>query len=213
MSTTGRHSSLDCQQGNFGLLCPSDRQEYDRLRDNFHEDIGKSRKGERLDVFTDRLNQVRAFIERNDEDQWKRSLVCGVFFLRDSLALNIQQLRTLLGKCKSSINGSLQRLGYSALLPGHEAEQEFLSRIPSHCQEPSDLKRWTIRKVASIVSTPKAPPAPALVIPLPLSWRDRVNVETEAVQEIVRRTFPCPVKCRYKYLDIIHRSVSIQTEI
>jgi hypothetical protein len=35
-----------------------------------------------------------------------------------------------------------------------------------------------------------------------------VGAETEAIV----RDFPCPEKCRYKSLDIIQRSVSIQTE-
>jgi hypothetical protein len=34
----------------------------------------------------------------------------------------------------------------------------------------------------------------------------------EVVAATARRQFPCPVQCRYKYLDIRHRSGSIRTK-
>jgi hypothetical protein len=193
----------------FNLLSCSDSQDYAVLRASFHVDSGKSRKGERLETFVEGIRKVRNFIERKQEDEWRRALVCGIFFLSDSLSLNIQQLRILMGKCKSSINGSLQQLGYAAQSSSSETEQEFLARIPLNFRDATELKKWTIRK--SVKTTPRIETQPQFVIPLPASWRPQVNVETEAVHVIVHRTFPCPVKCRYKYLDIIHRSVSIQT--
>jgi hypothetical protein len=189
----------------FHLLSVPNCQEYLVLRAHFHDSCGKSRKGERLDVFNDRLATIRRFVERQDDDDWKRALVCGVFFLPDGLALNIQQLRMLIGKCKSSINGSLQQLGYRAVPPGPDAEEQFLARIPQQCRVLTDLKKWTLRRTAS---SKKA----VFLVPVPMVTRWPVNVETEAVAAGHRRQFPCPVKCRYKYLDITHRSVSIQTE-
>jgi hypothetical protein len=50
------------------------------------------------------------------------------------------------------------------------------------------------------------------VVPLPVVSKLLVNVEIEAITAADRRQFRCPVNCRYKYLDIIHRSGSIQTE-
>jgi hypothetical protein len=155
------------------------------------------------------IKRVRNFIERTHEDEWRRALVCGIFFLSDALSLNIQQLRILMGKCKSSINGSLQQLGYAAQSSGPDTEQEFLARIPLNFRDANELKKWTIRK--SIKVAPKIAEKQQFVVPLPASWSPQVDVETEAVHVIIHRTFPCPVKCRYKYLDIIHRSVSIQT--
>jgi hypothetical protein len=194
---------------NINLLSYSDSQDYALLRASFQVDSGKSRKGERLETFLEGIKRVRNFIERTQEDEWRRALVCGIFFLSDSLSLNIQQLRILMGKCKSSINGSLQQLGYAAQSSGADTEQEFLARIPLNFRDSNELKKWTIRK--SIKVTPRIAGTQQFVVPLPASWSPQVDVETEAVHVIVHRTFPCPVKCRYKYLDIIHRSVSIQT--
>jgi hypothetical protein len=49
-------------------------------------------------MFLQRLKAVRAFIEWEPLSQWKRATVCGVIFLKGSLAINIQQLRLLMGK-------------------------------------------------------------------------------------------------------------------
>jgi hypothetical protein len=191
------------QPGYFDLLSDSDRQRYLSLRGRFAEGARKSRRAERLDTFKERISSVRDFVERNDDDVWKRSLVCGLFFLRNSLAVNIQQLRILFGKCKSLINGSLQHLGYSAEPITPEECEELVSRLPGQITDAFELKKWSMRKRA-------AEQPETFVVPLPMRWR--AGVETEAVEAIVRQ-FPCPIKCRYKYLDIIQRSVSIQTEV
>jgi hypothetical protein len=186
----------------FDLLSDSDRQQYVALRGRFAEDARKSRRAERFDTFRERLNSVRDFVERNDDDSWKRSLVCGLFFLRNSLAVNIQQVRILFGKCKSLINGSLQQLGYSAERATPEEYEELILRLPGQVADAFELKKWSMRRQAAEQARP-------FIVPVPMPWR--VDVETEAVDAVVRRV-PCPIKCRYKYLDIIQRSVSIQTE-
>jgi hypothetical protein len=196
------------------LLSESDAQAYLELRTRFQEDQGKSRKGERLDSFTDRLEKARLFIDREPIDSWKRSLVCGVFFLGDALALNIQHLRILISKCKSSINGSLQQLGYSAPFPAHALEQQLLGRLPSNFRDSGELKKWTFRvKHCEEQSVPQTP----FVVPLPLRYPpppppQHLNVESEAIQAQLTRKIPCPVKWRYKFWNIIHCSVSSQTD-
>jgi hypothetical protein len=68
-----------------------------------------------------------------------------------------------------------------------------------------ELKKWTIRKRADAKAN-------CVTVPPPLP-EPNVSVETEAVHVRVLKTFPCPVKCRYKFMNIIHRSVSIQTGV
>ena len=184
----------------------SDRIQYRGLQAKFHEMVGKSRKGERLDLFTDRFAKIKAFVQRGDDNDWRRSLLCGVFFLNGAMAINIQQLRKLLGKCKSSINGSLQRLGYIVQTQSHEVEKEMLSMIPAPARDISELKKWTIRKYTP--PTQEAPEQkPKFVIPIPANLRrSSLPVKSaEEMQKLVHRNFPCPIKYRYKYLDIISR--------
>ena len=215
------------------LLSKSDLDKYIKLRDHFYEDLRKSRKGERLETFVDKLREIQGYIENGDGDQWKRSVVCGIVFLSNSLAINIQQLRILLGKCKSSINGSLQQLGYTSLPQGAPLDKELTSKIPIFKSEKSEAKKWTIRenklgKVSfSRIQRPMSPhqllahqtPPRHLVLPIiqtllpPNDNFEKYTIKSATdVQNIMKRTFPCPVKFRAKFYDAIHHSVSIQTE-
>ena len=199
--------ALSSQPPYWGLQTQCDRAEYMVLRAKFHEDVGKSRKGERLDAFTHRLSKIRQFVQRNDENDWRRCLLCGVFFLKDALAINIQQLKLLLGKCKSSINGSLQQLGYVAQTQTHGIEKELISRIPLNARDMNELKKWTVRR------SKEAQPEPTFMIQIPsnLTRKPEQVRKAEEVQAFVHAHYPCPVKCRYKYYDILHQSVSVQT--
>jgi hypothetical protein len=89
-----------------------------------------------------------------------------------------------------------------AIPPGPEAGQKFFTRTPQQCRDLTDLKKWTFRKTAADKNA-------TLLVPLPIVSKSLVNVEIETVAAAARRQFPCPVKCRYKYLDIRHRSGAI----
>jgi hypothetical protein len=201
-------SALPDTPPHFNLLTDHDRAHYLVLRDRFRGEVSKSKKGERLDSFTEKLKEIKRFTDRGDEDDWKRSFVCGVFFLSsNALAVSIQQFRVLLGRCKSSINGSLQQLGYTADPPPQNLTPDFLSKIPQDRRDMGDLKKWTIRRSRIEVELAVEP----FVICLPEKVPETVH--TEAIQKLVEQKFPCPVKCRYKYHEIMYQSVSIQTEV
>ena len=204
------------------LLSVSDLDEYFHLRQSFLNENGKSKKGERLESFMLRLNKIRAYIERGDSNDWKRSVVCGIMFLKKSIAINIQQLRLLVGKCKSSINGSLQQLGYTALPQGREMSQEFLYRVPFFQKDSLELKKWTIRENSQSVQSlsnsqkeakPLMIPNKTNLFPLP---QVKLNspINAEKINEIVQSSYPCPVKFRYKYIDMLKITPTpIQNEV
>lgn len=133
----------------FNLLKDEDKVEYISMKNRFREEINLSRHGERLDVFISRLKKVRNYVNKDSvpSNRWKRMVVCGIMFLDnfDALAINIQQLKILLGKCKSSINGSLQQLGYIAKPSTHEINQEIAQQVPLFKDDYLELKKWTIR--------------------------------------------------------------------
>lgn len=131
---------------NWKLLNNADLKSYFDLQYQFQQETAKSPKGKRLDSFTEKLNKIKKFIEKGDGEDWKRSIVCGIFFseLPNFLAIQIQQFKMLVGKCKSSINGSFQQLGYVAQ---PQLEQEFLSKkIPIQFRKVTDFKKWSIRQ-------------------------------------------------------------------
>jgi hypothetical protein len=92
-----------------------------------------------------------------------------------------------------------------AISPGPEAEQKFFTRIPQHCRDLTDFKKWPVRKTAADKNA-------TFLVPLPIVSKSLANVGTEAVVTAARRQFPCPVKCKYTYLNVIHRSGCVQTE-
>jgi hypothetical protein len=103
-------AKVDLVPNHWGLISPEDQQEYITIRSRFQNAIAQSRRGERVNVFIQRLKVIRSFIGRELSAQWKRSTVSGILFLSSALIINIQQLRIILRKCKLSINGSLQQL-------------------------------------------------------------------------------------------------------
>ena len=183
------------------LLSQRDLEEYAILRKSLNDDVGKSRKGERLESFLNRMTRIRHFVERGDGNDWKRSLVCGVLFLSNSIAINIQQFRLLVGRCKSSINGSLQQLGYCALPQGRDLSHEFLCRMPYFQKDSGELKKWTIRELAP--QKERAVPEKVFIVPLPEFRIDPPKMNADSVRKIVKSNFPCPAKFRYKYGDCI----------
>jgi hypothetical protein len=179
------------QPDHWNLLSSDDAQAYIQLSMTFHASSPKSGKGERVDTFPERLTKIRAFVERDEKDSWKRSLVCGVFFLPDGFALHIRQLQLLMGKCKSSINGSLHQMGYSAHPQFQRLDNSCFSKVPDRHMI-GELKNWTVRK--KIENKP-------FVISIPRE--QSVTVKSEQNKRDPDHHFPCPVKWRYKFWDTI----------
>jgi hypothetical protein len=207
------YESLDQPPAYLSILSLADARDYLSLRVGFQFGQGKSKKGERLDTFLDQLKQIRHFVERAaDPDNWKRSMVCGIFFLGDGFAINIQQLRILIGRCKSSINGSLQQLGCSTEIQSSSVHPELLVKIPPSFRDVNELKKWTIRRHAAPSLDLMA--GARFVIPLPPSWTPAIPspmISPDPLQTPVSGNLPCPVKCRYKYHEMCETAV-VQVE-
>ena len=101
-------------------------------------------------------------------------MFCGVCWISDGISINAHQLTILLGKCKSSINGSLHRMKYVPFPSSNQASQELIEIIPILKSNFAELRQWTLRK--QVVYTPqphvekcveKALPEPTLLTPQP----------------------------------------------
>lgn len=197
------------------LLSDGDRGAYLKLRSRFYDEISKSKRGERIDIFIDRLNLVRAYLDRDESDKWKRCIVCGICFLESALAINIQQLRMLLGKCKSSINGSLQQLGYTAKPSTNEIDLELQQIVPIFKDDHAEFKKWTIRfgilpeRIAAEMPYLKHAEEAQVIVP----QKQQVSIDPDDAIRVIKCSFPCPIKLRYKMYDLFYDSISIQTEV
>jgi hypothetical protein len=110
----------------------------------------------------DKFQAILVLIREFCEDSPERCLVCGFCTLAEGLAINIRQLRLLVTKCKSWINGSFQRMGWLGLSLKDAMLDEFLSKVPSLRANFSELREWSVR-VGKFSQEPLVPtPPPSL---------------------------------------------------
>ena len=126
-------------------LSEDDKIEFIRLRNQFHQNQKISVKDGRLVSFHQEMVMVMKFLERSENGREQRSILTGIAFAGTYICVNTRQLKSFLGRCKSSINGSLQQLGYVAIKTKSKARQCVLSLIPALQAEPVILRQWTVR--------------------------------------------------------------------
>jgi hypothetical protein len=132
----------------FHLLSDADRSQYAQLRECLMEPACKNRRNRTVETFTGVVKAIKTFVMRNDEDDWKRGLVCGLFWVppEETVALSTRQLRLLTSKCKSSINGSFQLLGYGMGVVGADCSAVVVQHLPALAGNFQEIRQWTLRQ-------------------------------------------------------------------
>lgn len=125
------------------LLKTDDQHIYREMHQAITAPIMK--KVSRVEDFREIIDAIDLFENIDDDDKWKRCLVCGIFKVKDMIAVNICQLKYLISKCKSSINGSLRRIGYGKTVKKAEVYELLFESIPYLKKNPSELRKWTMR--------------------------------------------------------------------
>jgi hypothetical protein len=136
----------------WNLLSQDDRSEYIRLRNGFHHGQKISSKDRRTVTFHRELTLVLQFLERSPANLEARCIVAGVCFAGRVACVNTRQLKSFLKRCKSSINGSFQQLGYNSLRSKSKTRQCVTTVLPSLFNDQSILRQWTVRVVSSEAS-------------------------------------------------------------
>jgi hypothetical protein len=98
-------------------------------------------------IFMKEVLAILQYIERSPENTEVRSIVTGLCFHGPFVCINTRALKGILCRCKSSINGLFQELGYGQKRARHEREFVMLA-MPSLRKDPRVLRQWTIRQVA-----------------------------------------------------------------
>ena len=88
------------------------------------------------------FNLIHFYCIHNDSDDWKRCLICGICWIDHDIAINIRQLSHLIGKCKSSINGTLSEMGYISFI----FNDKFINYFPILKDRKFEAMQWNIRK-------------------------------------------------------------------
>ena len=127
------------------LLSDDDKTKFTEMQQEFSSGVLKRVRNSRAETFDEILEIIKRFCVRNDDDDWKRYLVCGVCWMDSAIAINTRQLRILVCKCKSSINGSLQKMGYTTNMAHSESWKILFPKIPLLKDHFPELRKWTIR--------------------------------------------------------------------
>ncbi|OHT05128.1 hypothetical protein TRFO_27259 [Tritrichomonas foetus] len=134
------------------MLSDDDKCRYTYLKFNISSKAFKSQRNKRIETFSEILNEIKGFVVRGTKDDITRGLVCGVCWLPEGIAINTHQLRFLISKCKSSINGSLQKMGYNSSLGRTEAAIAISNAFPILKDNNTELRKWTVRKIGTFSS-------------------------------------------------------------
>jgi hypothetical protein len=148
-----------------------DQAAYTALQQEFAAPSRKNRRNRSLQTFGEIIDAVKRFVIQHDEDDWKRALVCGICWSDSTIGLNTRQLRLLISKCKSSINGCFQLLGYGIMASGGDCNTEIVKILPILKDNFTELRQWTLRYTGQ--PTPFVSPAPeTLALPEAIALPD-----------------------------------------
>lgn len=137
------------QPKHWNLLTKADQEHYIYLQKNLSSPACKNRRNHSKETFGNILSTIKKFVQRNDENDWKRALVCGVGWIDNVIAVNTRQLRLLIAKCKSSINGSFQALGYGAVPTSTDTNGTLTNLFPTLKNDFAELRQWSVRQESS----------------------------------------------------------------
>ncbi|OHS94075.1 hypothetical protein TRFO_39710 [Tritrichomonas foetus] len=138
-------SDLHLPQSYWNQLSQDDKNEFLRLRTNFHHGQKISSKDRRIVTFRKELLIVLNYLERGQENMETRCVLTGVCFAGPLVCVNTRQLKSFLSRCKSSINGSFQQLGFVALRTKAKAKSCVVAVLPSLENHQNILRQWTVR--------------------------------------------------------------------
>jgi hypothetical protein len=105
-------------------------------------------KDRRLDTFPRDLMLAISYIERSPTNTEARAILVGLCFIGPCVCVNTRQLKTFMARCKSSINGSFQQLGYVLIAARAKARECVLASLPALRAHREVMRQWTARFVS-----------------------------------------------------------------
>jgi hypothetical protein len=130
----------------FEKLSPEDQKDYEVLREALSSPSRKNRRNKSNETFYEVLESLRRYVLKDSPDGNMRGLVCGILWLERGIAINTHQLSIVTNKCKSSLNGSFQSLGYGTIPSGADVGPQIVRVFPFMKGQFALLRQWTIRQ-------------------------------------------------------------------
>jgi hypothetical protein len=126
-------------------LSEYDRQRYTELRVFFRQQQKDYLRERKSSPFSGEIVTIINFVDQPTAGRDKRCILCGIGCGGPLLAVNTQQLKHLVGRCKSSINTSFQQIGYGVLKNRTKGKEAIWAIVPELRAEPGAIRKWTVR--------------------------------------------------------------------
>ncbi|OHT09373.1 hypothetical protein TRFO_21674 [Tritrichomonas foetus] len=126
-------------------LTQDEKNEYARLKSHFSLQQKSAIKDRRTVSFASEMNSILSFIESSPNGRENRSLIVGIAYAGPFVCVNTRTLKGFVCRCKSSINGSFQQIGYVSIKNKQKTRICILSLLPSIEKDPATLRQWTVR--------------------------------------------------------------------
>jgi hypothetical protein len=143
------------------LLSYDDKTEFLRLKTDFHLIQENSRDG-RHPPLRQTLFLILNFLKRGSENVEFRSIISGICFGGAILCLNLRQLSSFIGCCKSSLESGFHELGFFGIRTKEKVKKCIETLLPSLIDEIHLQRQWIVlyspmpwQRTGMIVNAPK----------------------------------------------------------
>ena len=153
---------LNTEPQYYDLLSSSDKENLKALKKDINSIVIKSGRAKFCSIFEKIVDKIHEFVVRGDSSDNIRSLVCGIIWMDDIIAINTRQLILTINKCKSSINSGFQAIGYTTVQMDPKTAVTLVKRFPFMKENFCETRQWTLRKLSKSKLQPKPLPKPLI---------------------------------------------------
>ena len=111
----------------------------------------KKRVREGKQTFSEKIAEIKNFIQTGGQNEWRRALACGICWIPSGIAVNNRQLCSLLKISNSDLNRSLKKIGFVA---SARPFGDLCKVIPAIETDQSLAREWSIRSYSPITPQP-----------------------------------------------------------
>jgi hypothetical protein len=169
-------------------LSPPDQAEYVQLANRFAFADDRNKRNLGMPTFVKHLSMIHTFVCRGDAGDPLRGVVCGIEFGKHSFLINTCQLKRLMARSKSCMNGCFQKLGYSVCRPTRDVGSLFAEILPGFGSDSFIARQWCVRKASTDAQAAFSPStavefAAGSVVQSPILASGSVQVEESVVSQ------------------------------
>ena len=202
---------IDATPQFYEKLSSDDKLKYDEMKNILGSPDHRYNRNKRIVTFNEMLDTIKEYCVKEDIDDWKRFLVCGICWMNNEIAINTRQLRILLGKSKSSINGAFAKMGYETIPSKGNDTEPLIQKIPFLKGNFSEFRQWTVRRPSSgIAKSPRPVLKTDLVSATPIMPTFQGKKQTYSISQFPS---PLPVQAKEETLQFDYPPMSQEYQV